>query len=476
MESGALDSSSVGVLLLYPLMPLASHTTIILISTLFEIFISMQLEKKAKFFESRNAIKPKPSLTVAFLSAFGGPFAAAGGLKFIHDSLLFVGPVLLNRLIKFLGDPSQPRILGFYYVIALFVVNIVMSLCLRQYFWWCYRTGMRLRTAVVTSVFVKSTSLTMGALGKRSTGEITNLMSVDSTRLQDLTPYLHACWYSLYQLSIALYFLYQQLGVSCITAVIVIILAMPLTGAVAKRLKKIQNAVSNLRDERVKVVNEVLGGMKVIKLQAWESKFNKHINELRDKELAELKKYTITQAMSGALLTSVPLFVSISTFATYVFLGNDLDVATALTSLALFDLLYFPLFMLPNVLNNLVEAKISVDRVESFLLEHENAAIKSEPLSKPGILIDRATFLWDGQGKARKVAASQVQRSKDDTDSGSFFDWNKSKSSMGESALFRIVGSWFQSNKVPHEGGISLTTMSPLNSKKKIKKKKTLYG
>jgi len=157
------------------------------------------LRKRTSSGDVRRAL-PKPSLAVAFISAFGGPFFAAGGLKLVHDSLLFVGPYLLNRLIKFLGDPAQPRSHGLWMVAALFVTNATMSLCLRQYFWWCYRVGMRLRSAVVVSVFVKSTRLSVGALARRNAGEITNLMAVDSTRLQDLTPYLHAFWYSLYQM------------------------------------------------------------------------------------------------------------------------------------------------------------------------------------------------------------------------------------------------------------------------------------
>lgn len=62
-----------------------------------------------------------------------------------------------------------------------------------------------------------------------------------------------------------------------------------------------------------------------------------------------LCRYSISQSLSGALFSTIPIFVSITTFITYIALGNTLDVATALTSLALFDLLRFPLFMFPNV-------------------------------------------------------------------------------------------------------------------------------
>jgi len=104
----------------------------------------------------------KPSLARTYILSFGIPFMAAGFLKLIHDSCLFVGPVLLNHLIFFLRDPSKPFSLGLSYVFGLFIANFAMSLCLRQYFWWCYRVGMWLRSAVVTSVFQKSLVLSSG--------------------------------------------------------------------------------------------------------------------------------------------------------------------------------------------------------------------------------------------------------------------------------------------------------------------------
>ena len=69
------------------------------------------------------------------IPAFGRFFLTAAVLKLVHDSLLFVGPQLLNALINFLNDPSEPMSTGLWYVFGLFTSNLVMSLCLRQYFW-----------------------------------------------------------------------------------------------------------------------------------------------------------------------------------------------------------------------------------------------------------------------------------------------------------------------------------------------------
>jgi ABC-type multidrug transport system fused ATPase/permease subunit len=349
-------------------------------------------EKHADDDDSSN----QPSLTSAFAGAFGWPFICAGLLKLVHDSCLFVGPLLLNSIINLLSDPSNEHIaLGYYYVAGLFAANFMMSLCLRQYFWWCYRVGMNLRSAVITSVYNKALMISAASLHRQSTGQITNLMSVDASRLQDLTPYLHAIWYSLYQIIIAMYLLWQQMGPSCLAGIAVIVSTIPLTNRIAAYMKTLQKAMSSVRDERIKVSNEVLSGMKVIKLQAWENEYKKRIDDIRTRELATFRKYVISQALSGAVYTTIPLMVGICTFTAYIASGHTLTVATALTSLALFEILRFPLFMLPQVMNNIVEARVSLDRVQTFLMEPEKHSVPVKPLQQPGVLMDKSTLIWE---------------------------------------------------------------------------------
>lgn len=347
--------------------------------------------------------KPDPSLAWAFVKSFGTPFFMAGFLKLIHDCLIFVGPILLNRIITFLDNPDKPVSLGLTYVLSLFISQVIMSLCLRQYFFWCFRCGMWLRSAVVTSVFSKALLISAGVLGRRTIGEISNLMSVDSTRLQSLTPYLHAIWYSFLQIALSLYFLWGQVGPSCLGGIAIIILVIPITKKVSKYLGGIQKQLSKIRDRRVKLSSEVIGGMKVIKFQAWEKDFQERVEIVRNEELVMYRKYIIANCVSTGIYTAIPLLVSISTFIAYVGSGHELDVATALTSLALFEILRFPLFMLPNVLNNMVEAKVSVDRVQSFLLEQEKKPVTADPLWLNGVDFDSATLVYESvQNKMKK--------------------------------------------------------------------------
>jgi ABC-type multidrug transport system fused ATPase/permease subunit len=186
-----------------------------------------------------------------------------------------------------------------------------------------------------------------------------------------LTTYLHALWYSPLQISLALYFLWRQLGASSLGGVLVILLMIPAAKYIAEFMGKQQENLMKKRDDRTKLNSEVLSGMKIIKLQAWEESFQKRILQLRDVELRQLWRYEVGALMSNLLWGLTPLLVTLTTFGLYVYLGNQLEVASALTALALFEILRFPLFMLPQVINSTVEAMVSMKRLQSFLLSEE---------------------------------------------------------------------------------------------------------
>ena len=135
-----------------------------------------------------------------------------------------------------------------------------------------------------------------------------------------------------------------------------------------------------------------------MKIQAWEEKFRSKLTKLRNSELLKLRKYFIASAISVSMYTSTPLLVSLATFGVYALAGNHLDVAQALTSLALFDILRFPLFMLPQIINRIVEASISFERVREFLLAEEYHPVGEGELVENGeIYINNGTFVYDSQ-------------------------------------------------------------------------------
>jgi ATP-binding cassette subfamily C (CFTR/MRP) protein 1 len=226
-------------------------------------------------------------------------------------------------------------------------------------------------------------------------GEIANLVGIDAQRMQDLITYLHAVWYSFFQIGLAMYFLWGQVGPSCLAGVVVIAMMIPITKVVASWLGRIQKTLMKARDDRVSLNNEILGAMKIIKIQAWEEDFRAKLLQLRDQELSRLRHYFVTSAISLTSYSSAPMIVAVSTFAAYTVAGNTLDVATALTALALFDIIRFPMFMFPQIVNSLVEAGISCERVREFLLGEEVVGVGEGQLKEKGeVSMKNGTFVY----------------------------------------------------------------------------------
>lgn len=67
-----------------------------------------------------------------------------------------------------------------------------------------------------------------------------------------------------------------------------------------------------LKDERMKICNEILNGIKVIKLYAWEPPMKEVVERIRYKELCLIRKVGLTRALIDTFNISSPFFVSFS--------------------------------------------------------------------------------------------------------------------------------------------------------------------
>ena len=88
------------------------------------------------------------------------------------------------------------------------------------------------------------------------------------------------------------------MSAACLAGLIVILLMIPTTNIVARIQGRIQSAVMKARDVRTSLNSEMLGAMKVIKIQAWEENFRTKLLSLRNAELERLWRYFLTSGIS----------------------------------------------------------------------------------------------------------------------------------------------------------------------------------
>lgn len=344
--------------------------------------------------------KSKASLFRVLVRVYGLDFLRAWGCKFLYDLLQFVSPTLLGVLIAYTQNKENEQAWkGYVYAASFFVVATVQSLCFHQNFHIGMTTGMRIRSALITAVYKKSLVMNSEAKKQKTVGEIVNLMSVDCQRMQDLSGYLWMLWSAPVQIILAMWLLWNQLGVSVLAGLGVMILLIPVNGFISIKQRKLQVNLMKIKDKRLKLMSEVLNGMKVLKLYAWEPSFQDKILELRNKELDILKKYAYLQAFSTFSFTCAPFLVTLATFATYILASDEhyLDAGKAFVSLSLFNILRFPINLLPMMVSYIVQANVSIGRISDFLklgdLDPENVQHnRSDP---DAISIKDGTFSWD---------------------------------------------------------------------------------
>ena len=96
------------------------------------------------------------------------------------------------------------------------------------------------------------------------------------------------------------------------------VIFLPLNIITSVVVKGWQAEQMKLKDERTKMVNEVLNGIKVVKLYAWETPMEGHIEEIRKKELNLIMKASMAKNIIDSFNIISPFLVALFSFATYV--------------------------------------------------------------------------------------------------------------------------------------------------------------
>ena len=357
---------------------------------------------------ARELEKKNPSLWLALFRAFSGPYFRGALIKTFSDALSFVQPQLLRLIITFVdsyrrGNEPQPAIRGAAITLAMFVTSVCYTVALHQYFQRAFETGMRVKSSLTTMIYSKSLRISAQGRAAKSTGDIVNHMAVDQQRLADLTQYGQQIWSAPFQIVLCMISLYQLVGLSVLAGVGAMVVMIPLNGIIARIMKNLQIAQMKNKDQRTRLMTEILNNMKSIKLYAWTSAFMENLSHIRnDLELNTLRKIGAAQSFANFTWSTTPFFVSCSTFAVFV-LTNDRPLTTDIVfpALTLFNMLTFPLSVLPMVITSIIEATVAVDRLSGYFAaaELQNDAVRfNDPVTEVGeesVRIRDATFTWD---------------------------------------------------------------------------------
>ncbi|CDQ68924.1 unnamed protein product [Oncorhynchus mykiss] len=226
-----------------------------------------------------------PKLTKAIVKCYGKPYAVLGIFSFTVEVVKVIQPVFLGKLIQYFEkyDPDNMDALyeAFGYAAGISLSTVALTVLQIHYYYHVLRTGMKIRVAMCHMIYKKALCLSSAAMGRTTTGQIVNLLSNDVNRFDEVTTNLHYLWIAPLQAVVVISLLWYEIGPSCLAGVAVLLFLMPLQTMFGKLFGSLRSKTAVLTDSRIRTMNEVVSGIRIIKMYAWEKPFSALVNEVR---------------------------------------------------------------------------------------------------------------------------------------------------------------------------------------------------
>lgn len=227
-------------------------------------------------------------------------------------------------------------------------------------------------------------------------GRVTNLMSVDTYRIDQASGMFHILWTAPLSVLITLALLIVNLTYSALAGFALLVLGLPILTMAIKKLFIRRKDINKITDQRVSLTQEILQSVRFVKFFGWEPAFLKRLEEFRAREIRAIQVLLSIRNAIMAISVSLPIFASMLAFITYSLTHHNLAPAEVFSSLALFNSLRMPLNLLPLVIGQVTDAWSSLARIQEFLLSEER---EEEAIFKPdapsAVEMQNASFTWE---------------------------------------------------------------------------------
>ncbi|CAK4233411.1 unnamed protein product, partial [Aphanomyces euteiches] len=343
----------------------------------------------------------EPSFGRALWRTLDKPMLWSTVIYSIYAILTLVQPTVIKSLLQFLETDQEDDsmliqtamgISSGYALAAILTVLSFLFVTLADFGQYLTSNlGVNGKSIVMDAAFLKTLKLSSFGKSNMSSGEIVTLSSVDSERV--FQGYITGPWVIVAPATLLIVFILIGFDMGYIAGIAggVVMAAVLYWGYVNSKA-----VVLDVQSNRVKLTNEVLQGVRVVIMYAWEDFLQDQIADIRKHELKLLHEYQQQRVLNTVGLSIAPVISLAVCLATHVALGYELTPALAFTTLAYMNVARLPCTVFSSSIMFASEAIASCTRVGKFLTSHEMEMIcgSNPEKSTPKIEIEGASFSW----------------------------------------------------------------------------------
>ncbi|WFD27284.1 hypothetical protein MNAN1_002280 [Malassezia nana] len=358
--------------------------------------VTPEMERQKLLAGKVKSAHKRANLFWACLDVFWPHVLEAFLSKLLADVAQMCTALLIEHVIVSVatGDTGM----GCVYTVVMFVMLVISNFLAGRFFYKSLYVGVFCRAALVSGLFRRALNMQ----GRdRSTGKLTNHVSTDISRIDFGAQWWLLTFTAPVEIIVCLVILLTRFGVSCLSGFALVVVVTPIQMYTMKYLFILRAKSMQWTDRRARRTQEVLSGMRIVKLFSYESNFVKLISNLRMGELKYVFALAVARAGLMATAISLPLLASVLAVVTYYYTHDqNFDVSRVFPAITLFQLLRLPLMFLPFGLSVIADGANSFSRLrEVFYAEQHDTNLQADENSPFGLNIQDATFVWEGVGE-----------------------------------------------------------------------------
>ncbi|XP_015608410.1 probable multidrug resistance-associated protein lethal(2)03659 [Cephus cinctus] len=350
--------------------PLDEHSS----SQLGERIVQIWEEEEKQCAAKKNG--SHPSLLRVLMKQFGPKIMLYGVMEAVLELLIKIPqPLALGRLLHcFTQDRNTNGVENEAYIWAGVMATFGLLNCFVSHssLQGIMHMGMKIRIACSTLAYRKILRLSKISLVETTVGQVVNLLSNDVNRLDYAVYFFHYIWLGPLQSLVITYFIYQEVGWSAVAGMCTLLIFVPLQGYLGKKTSELTLMCALRTDERLRLMNEIINGVQVIKMYTWEKPFSYLVAKARRKEVNAIQKNAIVQGTTLSFDMYVPRLGLFVTILIYILQGENITAEKVFMITAFYDVLRMSMTIaFPLSINQIAESLISIRRLEKFLLHKE---------------------------------------------------------------------------------------------------------
>ncbi|CAK1548503.1 unnamed protein product [Leptosia nina] len=352
--------------------------------------------------------KRTPSLLRVILKAYAARCMLYGFVLFFMEcGIRIAQPVFLGKLVEYYS-PEQKTMKpkeAYLYAGGVVICSALNVFVVHPYMMAILHMGMKFRVACCSLIYRKSLRLSKTALGETTVGQVVNLLSNDVNRFDVAIIFLHYLWIGPLATIIITYFMWLEINWAAIVGVGFMLAFIPLQAYLGKRTSVLRLKTALRTDERVRLMNEILSGIQVIKMYTWEKPFADLVAKARKQEIKQIKATSYIRGVLTSFImftTRICLFFSILAFVleNSVISAKQVFVVTSFYNILRQTMTVF----FPQGIAQVAEATISIKRLQNFMLYEDT----SKPV--PGLAeIQTSAKKGNDEKPVQESAASSVK-------------------------------------------------------------------